>query len=119
MKKTDDSGQMILIACVLAAIAILLITVYEYSALGTGEQSINRENADSFYYYGKIRALYADIYKDPKNLNFSDSYNITLYEKELKQFAILHGYSVNFRRENGITNLTFADGNLKIQEEFR
>lgn len=106
----DDSAQMILITCVSIVLALVLIVVYEFSALETGEQSINRENMDSFYYYKNIRDRYVDVHKYPS------STDISVFEKELKEFAILHGYSVYF--ESGVMQIKiiFVDKDLRIEE---
>ncbi len=47
----DDSGQLILIACVAIAAALVTIATYGFYMEGTGENSINRENANSYFYY--------------------------------------------------------------------
>ncbi len=104
----DDSGQLILIACVSVAAAIVLIAMYEYSTLGTGENSINRENMNSYYYYGSIRDKYKNL-SEPDKLPF---------ENDLKAFALLHGYSVDFVSVcNNNTKIIFIDKDIKIEEE--
>ncbi len=113
--RSDERGQLILIACVAIVLAIVLISVYEYSTLGTGEKSINRENKDSFYYYNSIRDRYTKVYQDPYT-NMSNPVNITLFEKELKQFALLHGYSVEFIRNDTQATIVFIDKDIRIEE---
>jgi len=106
----DDSGQLIIIACVSVAAAILLISMYEFSTLSAGEDSINRENLNSYYYYGSIRETYFQTYLQSDHTEF---------EKDLKMFALMHGYSVDFRcnvTENK-TILLFVDKDIKMQEE--
>ncbi len=106
----DDSGQLILIACVSVAAAIVLITMYGYSTLGTGENSINRENMNSYYYYDSIRDNYPN-----KDLPESDKLR---FEKDLKAFALLHGYSVDFKCNNNNNNeIMFIDKDIEIKEE--
>jgi len=112
----DDRGQLILIACISIVLSLLLIAAYENSTLTTGESSINRENMDSFYYYKSIRARYIDVYKDPY-LDLSSHTNITLFERELKEFALLHGYSVDFKRNTTQARIIFRDKDLRIEEE--
>ena len=109
MKKIfeNESGQMILIACVSIVMALVLIAIYESYTLTTGENSIRSENRDSFYYYMDIRNKYNDISDDDKNK----------FEKELKEFNLLHGYSVDFIHNNGKTTIIFVDKDLKIVEE--
>ncbi|KCZ72648.1 hypothetical protein ANME2D_01079 [Candidatus Methanoperedens nitroreducens] len=119
MKKlfNNDSGQLILIACVSVVLAIVLIAVYEYSTLGTGEKSINRENMDSFYYYKNIRERYTDIYKKSNYLDINNTRNLTVFEKELKEFALLHGYSVDFIRDGTNATIIYLDKDIKIEEK--
>lgn len=110
----DDSGQLILIACVSVAAALVLIAVYEYSTLGTGENSINRENLNSYYFYDSIRKEYSGIY------NNTDKNDILTFENEIKKFALLHGYSVDFictNNTNGNRTIVFIDKDIKIREE--
>ena len=109
----DDTGQLILIACVTVVLAIVLMTTYEYSTLGTGEKSINRENMDSTYYYQDVRERYINIYKDPAYLD-----NLTVYENEMKDLAILHGYSIDFIHDGPKkTTIVFVDKDIRIEEE--
>ncbi len=106
----DDSGQLILIACVSVAAALVLISIYEYSTLGTGEKSINRETLNSYDYYNNIRDRY---------VNLSDSgyrNNIAPYETELKEYALLHGASVDFIHNGTQVKIIFIDKDLKIEE---
>lgn len=98
---------MILIACVSIVLALVLISIYESSTLATGENSIKSENRDSFYYYMDIRSKYNDI---------SDSDKVK-FEKELKEFSILHGYSVDFIHNGGKTTIIFLDKDIRIVEE--
>ena len=114
----DKSGQMILLACVSVVAAMVLIATYEYSTLETGESSINRENKDSFYFYTDIRDRYVNIYKDDTTdyLNLSNPVNITIFEKELKEFALLHGYSVEFMSNYTQARIIFVDKDLEIDE---
>ena len=114
----DDTGQLILVACVTVVLAIVLMTTYEYSTLGTGEKSINRENMDSTYYYQDIRERYNNIYKNPAYLNLTDPNNITVYENEMKDLAILHGYSLDFVHYDQNTTIVFVDKDIRIEEEF-
>jgi hypothetical protein len=120
MRKFDDeTGQLILIACVTVVLAIVLITSYEYSTLSTGEESINRENMDSTYYYQDVRERYINIYKDPEYLNYSEPINLTVFENEMKDLAILHGYSIDFIHTDNRskTTIVFVDKDIKIEEE--
>lgn len=124
MKKffNDDNGQMILITCTSIVLALILIAIYEYSILGTGDTSINRENADSFYYYENIRERYLYIYNSDQNSdywNFDKPTNITLFEKELKQFALLHGYSLTITRNDIEVRIIFIDKDLIIKETIK
>ncbi|MCE8428235.1 MAG: hypothetical protein J5U19_07610 [Candidatus Methanoperedens sp.] len=96
----NDSGQLILIACVSVAAALVLISSYEYSTLSSGEDSIDRENLNSYYYYNSIR----------------ETYNQT-FEKDLQNFALLHGYSVDFVCNGVNKTIIFVDKDIKIQEE--
>jgi hypothetical protein len=106
----DDSGQLILIACVSVAAAIVLISIYEYSTLSAGEDSINRENLNSYYYYDSIRETYNQTYLLSNHKEF---------EKDLKNFALMHGYSVDFVCIGVNINRTiiFVDKDINIQEE--
>lgn len=109
----DRSGQLILIACVSIAAALVLIATYEYSSLGTGENSINGENRNSYYFYDNIRERYSEVYTDY-------NYNITAikaFEKDLKGFALLHGYSLDFVCKGENKKIIFIDKDLKIEEE--
>ncbi len=108
--KDDDRGQLILIACVSVAAALVLIATYEYSTLGTGENSINRENLNSYYFYDSIRERYSKIYNH-------SNYNVPLFENELKKFALLHGYSVDFECTGNNRTIVFNDKDIKIKEE--
>ncbi|MBE0521536.1 MAG: hypothetical protein IBX39_04630 [Candidatus Methanoperedenaceae archaeon] len=108
--KNDDSGQLILIACVSVTAALLLIAAYEYSTLGTGENSINRENLNSYYFYDSIRERYSRIYNDP-------DYNVPSFENDLKNFTILHGFSVDFVCKDNNRTIIFIDKDIKIEEE--
>ncbi len=110
----DDRGQLILIACVSIALALVLIAIYEYSTLGTGEKSINRENMNSYYYYNSIRDRYSEIYN---NYTYRDS--IAIFEKDLKEFALIHGYNAAFECIDGDTKLIFIDTDIKIEEELK
>jgi hypothetical protein len=107
----DDSGQLILIACVFIAAALVLISAYEYSTLGTGEKSINRETLNSYDYYNNIRDRYVDLYKD---YNYRGT--IIQYETELKEYALLHGASVDFIHNGTQVTIIFKDKDLKIEE---
>jgi hypothetical protein len=104
----DDSGQLILIACISVAAAIVLISIYEYSTLSAGEDSINRENLNSYYYYDSIRETYNQTYLRPDH---------AVFENELKKFALMHGYSVDFVCKGGNKTIIFVDKDIKIQEE--
>ncbi len=109
----DESGQLILIACVSVAAALVLIATYEYSTLGTGENSINRETMNSYYFYDSIRDRYSPIYN---NITYKDS--IHLYENDLKKFALLHGYSLDFVCSNDRHKIIiFMDKDIKIEEK--
>ncbi len=110
--KDDESGQLILIACVSVAAALVLIATYEYSTLGTGENSINRETMNSYYFYNSIREKYSPIYN---NITYKD--DIQVYENELKEFAILHGYSVDFVCKDKHKTIIFIDKDIKIEEK--
>lgn len=109
----DDSGQLILIACVSVVAALVLIATYEYSTLGTGENSINRENLNSYYFYDSIRERYSQIYN---NYSIAD---INSFENDLKKFAILHGYSVDFVCIDNHRTIVFIDKDIKIREELK
>lgn len=114
----DDSGQLILLACVTVTVAIMLIATYEYSVLWTGEKSINREDMNSYYYYESIRDRYASIYNDPNYLDLvPGKKNLTVYEKELKEFALLHGYSVDFICKDSKATIVFVDKDVRRIEE--
>lgn len=104
----NDSGQMILLACVFVTVALVLIAIYEYSTLDTGENSINRENVDSFYYYKNIRDRYTEVYEERSN--------VTIFENELEEFALLHGYSLNFLHGDTQVRIMFIDKDLRIEE---
>ena len=106
----DESAQLILIACVSVAVALFLIASYEYSTLGTGENSINRENLNSYYFYDSIRERYSRIYND-------SNYFLPSFENDLKKFAILHGYSVDFVCTGNNRTIIFIDKDIKIREE--
>lgn len=109
----DDNGQLILIACVSVAVALVLIATYEYSTLGTGENSINRETMNSYYFYNSISERYSHIYN---NITYKD--NIQLYENQLKEFGLLHGYSVDFVCSNDLhKKIVFIDKDIKIEEK--
>lgn len=114
----DDSGQLILLACVAVVLSIVLIATYEYSTLGTGEKSINRENINAYYFYQSIRDRYINIYND-HDYDFGNAKNITFFEKELKEFALLHGYSIDFIHNGEVTKIIFIDEDLKIEEELQ
>ncbi len=116
----NDRGQLILIACVSIVAAIILIAAYEYSTLGTGEKSINRENMNSYYFYKNIRDKYTEIYNDPSHPEYQDlsnPQNLTIFEKELKEFALLHGYSLEFTCSGKNPKIIFVDKDIKIEEE--
>ena len=118
MRKFDDeTGQLILIACVTVVLAIVLITSYEYSTLSTGEESINRENMDSTYYYQDVRERYINIYNDPEYLDYTKLNNLTVFENEMKDLAILHGYSIDFIHNGSKTTIVFVDKDIRIEEE--
>jgi hypothetical protein len=112
----DDGGQLILIASISIAASLILISMYEYSTLMTGEGSINRENMESTYFYNGIRDRYVKVYNN-EYLNMNKSTNITIFEKEMKEFALLHGYSVNFIRNDSSTTIIFVDKDTKIVEK--
>lgn len=113
--KDDDNGQLILIACVSVAAALVLIATYEYSTLAAGENSINRENMNSYYFYDSIRDRYSLIYN---NINYSDS--IHEHENDLKKFALLHGYSLDFVCSNDNHKIIiFIDKDIRIEEKMR
>lgn len=114
----DDSGQLILIACVSIAASLILISIYEYSTLTTGEGSINRENIGSTYFYTNIRDRYMNVYND-EYLDMNKSTNITIFEKETKKFALLHGYSIDFIRNDSFVTIIFVDKDMKIIEEIK
>ena len=109
MKKIfeNESGQLILIACVSIVMALVLIAIYESYTLSTGENSIKSENRDSFYYYMDIRNKYTDILDDNKGK----------FELELKQLSLLHGYSVDFIHNGTKTTIIFFDKDIRIVEE--
>ena len=106
--KDDDSGQLILIACVSVAAALVLIATYEYSTLGTGENSINRENLNSYYFYDSIRERYNQTYLTADSAKF---------ENELKGFSLLHGYSLDFICKENNRTIVFIDKDIKITEK--
>ncbi len=109
----DESGQLILIACVSVAVAIILIATYEYSTLGTGENSINSETMNSYYFYDSIRDRYSLIYN---NITYRDNFDI--YENDLKKFVLLHGYSLDFACSNDRHKIIiFIDKDIKIEEK--
>lgn len=105
---SDDSGQMILMTCVSIVLALILITIYGYSSLGTGEGSINRENMNAYYYYDNIRDRYTEVYKSP---------DADIFKKDIKDFALLHGYSVDFVCNKGNSKIIFVDKDIRIEEE--
>ena len=113
----DDSAQMILIACVSIVLALVLIAVYENYALVTGENSIKSENRDSFYFYMDMRDKYNDIYNDAKYLDYGSPNNLSVLEKELKEFSLFHGYSLDFIHNGGKTTIVFVDKDIRIKEE--
>jgi hypothetical protein len=106
--RDDDSGQLILIACVSVAAALVLIATYEYSTLGTGENSINRENVNSYYFYDSIRENYNQTYLASDRVKF---------ENELKSFSLMHGYSLDFICTGTNRTILFIDNDIKITEE--
>lgn len=106
--RDDDSGQLILIACVSIAAALVLIATYEYSTLGTGENSINRENMNSYYFYDSIRDRYNETYGEEDH---------ALFEKELKEFSLMHGHSLDFICTGTNKTMVFIDKDIKITEE--
>jgi hypothetical protein len=106
----DDRGQLILIACVSVAAALVLITMYEYSTLGTGEKSINRENLNSYYFYDSIEDRYSQVYQEYQ------TNSVTVFENDLKRFALLHGYSLDFVCAGGNKKIIFVDKDIKIEE---
>lgn len=112
----DDNGQMILITCLSIAIILILISIYEYSTMMTGEGAINKENSESTYFYINARDRYAKIYND-EYLNLSKTTNITIFEKEMKAFALLHGYSVSFIRNDTSAKMIFIDKDMRIIEQ--
>ncbi len=105
----DDSGQLILIACVTIAAALVLTATYGYYTIGTGEDSINREDMNSFYYYHSVRDNYINISSEDPN-------NITL-KNELKAYAQMHGYSVDFVCNGVNTTIIFIDKDIQIKED--
>lgn len=118
MKKfNDDSGQFLLITCVGVSIALVMMATYEYSTMETGEMSINRENMNSFYYYESIRDNYVPIYNDSTYLDFTNPKNRTVFENDMKNLALLHGYSVNFIHNGSKTTILFGDKDVTIEEE--
>ncbi len=107
----DDKGQLILIACVSIAVALVLIATYGYYTIGTGEESINREDMNSFYYYENIRDNYFNV------SNYPNPNDITAFENDMKKYALLHGYSVDFGVcSNGNTTIIFMDKDIQIRE---
>ena len=113
----NDNAQLILIACVSIAAALVLIAIYEYSTLGTGEKSIDRENMNSYYFYKNIRDRYTEIYKDPQYLVSGNPKNVTFFARELKEFALMHGYSLEFICNDRKPKIIFVDKDIKIEEE--
>lgn len=113
----DETGQLILIACFTVVVAIILMVSYEYSTLSTGENSINRENMDSTYYFHDVRERYINIYNDPDYLNYSEPNNLTVFENEIKDLAILHGFSIDFIHDGPKTTIVFVDKDVRIEEE--
>jgi hypothetical protein len=103
----DERGQLILIACVSIAAALVLIATYEYSTLDTGENSINRETMNSYYFYNSIRDRYNETY---------DDLNSALFENELKEFSLMHGYSLDFKCTGTNRTIVFIDKDIKIIE---
>lgn len=103
----DDSGQLILIACISTAAALVLIAMYGFYIAGTGENSINRENANSYFYYDSIRDNLRNIAQNPNNITLKN---------DMKAFALLHGYSLDFVCINNNTAIIFRDGDLLINE---
>lgn len=113
----DDKGQLILITCITIVIALVLIATFEYSTLVTGEKSIKRENMNSAYYYNSLRERYANIYNDPDYHDDSPK-NLSVFEKEIKNLALLHGYSVDFiHADDSKTTIVFVDKDMRIEEE--
>lgn len=112
----DDNGQLVLMACLSIAIFLVLISVYEYSTLTAGGGSINRENMGSTYFYIDLRDRYENVYSNTY-LNMSKTTNITVFEKEMREFALLHGYSVNFIRNETTATIIFVDKDMKIIEQ--
>ncbi len=106
----DDSGQLILLACFSVVAAVVLVSAYEYSTLSTGEKSINRETLNSYDYYNNIRDRYIDL----NNSGYGN--NIAPYETELKEYALLHGASVEFIHNGTQVKIIFIDKDLKIEE---
>ena len=104
----DDRGQLILIACVSIAAALVLIATYEYSTLGTGENSINRETMNSYYFYNSIRDRYNETY---------NGLDHAVFENELKEFSLMHGYSLDFICTGTNRSIVFIDKDIKIIEE--
>jgi len=113
----DDGAQMILIACVSIVLALVLIAIYESQTLVTGENSIKSENSDSFYFYMDMRDKYSDIYNDARYLDYASPNNLSIFEKELKEFSLFHGYSLDFIHNNGKTTIIFVDKDIRIKEE--
>lgn len=113
----NEEGQIILSGCMTIVVAIILMTTYTYSILWTGEGSIDTENRDSFYYYNSIKDNYLNM---PSNI---DNNNVTIYENQLKDFALLHGYSLNFLHKdvnfNKNTTIIFTDKDIKIIEKLK
>jgi hypothetical protein len=71
--------------------------------------TIKRENVNSFYYYNNIRETYSGVY--------SDTNNVTAFENDLKSFALIHGYSVDFTCSHGNKTIIFIDTDIIIEEE--
>jgi hypothetical protein len=115
----NGSGQLILISCLFVAFALMLMATYEYSALGTGEKSIDREDMGSTYFYMNIMDRYNKIYYDEAYWT-NNAKNITYFENDMKEFALLHGYSLDFVRPNNTiraTKVIFVDKDVRIEDE--
>jgi hypothetical protein len=99
----------------------MLIATYEYSALGTGEKSINRENSGSAYFYMNIMDQYTNIYYNNASWDSSNPKNLTYFENDMKEFALLHGYSLDFvcndNSSNVSTKVIFVDRGVRIEED--
>ncbi len=103
----DDSGQLILIACVAIAAALVMIATYGFYMEGRGENSINRENANSYFYYDSIRDNLILVGQNTNN---------AILKNDMKSFALLHGYSLDFVCTNHNTTIRFVDRDLQINE---